>query len=794
MSAFNDKLRIKIMVIFVMMVVYSKAATLLGSVSSFTPTTIQTSANYTFNITNSRNLVANEYYQIVFPSSYDFSSETDTNTVKTCVPGINMDSTTGITSCTLNKSNNILTVLLGATTTSTTITFTVQAIINPLYANVSNSIAITSYDTSAAEIDTSTAGTFSVTATVGSLEVTMTSQTYTVGATETLTFSLTLTNNIGFDGLIHVLLPKWNPESTSPVSIYPDGFFNCNPITNATLVLCNSTTNYNGDTTQDYIVISGSFTDGATLIEFSMENFLNPPSTQPLTSIRVYTTTNDSSQILDEDASTSLTMTVAASLPSSNVAVSLSDSEINAFASYTFGITVTNPLPSGSQILITFPTEITPASTTVSATGTGKISSFITTDYDSSTKVLTLSGIITSASNYVDANETISIQILNITNPSSTATTGTFSITTYRGVNYQIETVTSGITVTATPGDILNFTVTPDNTEIRENTIYRFEFITENIILSGSSLIITFPSEITVRSDTPTSCISVSTEMNSTTATCGVSGNVLTISSGFPNDVTAGNSITFTATSVATNANTTATTSYFQAQFDDSSSNTIDQYDGTDVTLTFVTQSLQGFTVSPQSDYTGVETTYNFTLTAATDEVILQNSYINIQFPSSIEIGNTTSSASSCLRISGFPDDISCSFNDTNSLIINNGFNSSSYSGGSLVFTISGIRNPRSTATTLSFKTYIYDSSGNGQYSFETGATISVSTVSNLTDISISRSDTTNAVTNTYTFTITLVNVIQDGDYIEVVFPSEISVGSVVNQCAGITNLESSLT
>lgn len=112
-----------------------------------------------------------------------------------------------------------MTVTLAAQTTATSITFTVASITNPLYAKTTESLTIKSYTSASVEIDSS-AGTFTLTPTPGTLAVTLTSQTYTVGATETLKFSLALTNTIGTDGKIHILLPKWNPESPTPLSIF----------------------------------------------------------------------------------------------------------------------------------------------------------------------------------------------------------------------------------------------------------------------------------------------------------------------------------------------------------------------------------------------------------------------------------------------------------------------------------------------------------------------------------------------------------------------------------------------
>lgn len=134
---------------------------------------------------------------------------------------------------------------------------------------------------------------------------------------------------------------------------------------------------------------------------------------------------------------------------------------------------------------------------------------------------------------------------------------------------------------------------------------------------------------------------------------------MLTISGGFTSAISAGTTITFSIKDLLENADTTQTTGYFQATFYDSSSNAIDTYDGTDVTLTFVENSLESLTALPTSQYTGVETSYKITIVASTDKIILKNSYVNVVFPPSIVIGDQTTSASSCLKISGFPSSIS---------------------------------------------------------------------------------------------------------------------------------------
>ena len=387
--------------------------------------------------------------------------------------------------------------------------------------------------------------------------------------------------------------------------------------------------------------------DGATLIEFSITNYHNPPSTRPLTTMKAYTTLSDETTVIDEDNSISLTMTTLATLDSTGITITPEDSEINVSTNYDISLTVGMPLSLGSTMTIVFPDQISPGSNSVTVLGTSPLSTLVTTNYNSTSKTLTLSGFIPDDTVYIDVGDTIYLSILNVTNPSTTAATDSFTFTTYNGVQYGRETVSTDVTVTATPGDILSYTVTPITTEIRESTIYRFTFETETDIPASSTLTITFPDEITVDESAPSNCVSTATQITAADSVCTVSGSVLTISDGFLSDITAGSSITFSLQSVATNANTTATTSYFQAQFDDSSGNTIDQYDGTDVTLTFVVNELQAFTITPQSDFTGVETTYDFFITVADDKTILQDSILQIVFPAAIEIGDETTSAAS---------------------------------------------------------------------------------------------------------------------------------------------------
>jgi hypothetical protein len=88
MSVFKDCVRTTntAYMILIMLLIMSMSAfggTITGSIS-VSPKTIQTNGTYTFTFVNSRNLTANEYFIITFPSAdFVFSSETSEITSKT---------------------------------------------------------------------------------------------------------------------------------------------------------------------------------------------------------------------------------------------------------------------------------------------------------------------------------------------------------------------------------------------------------------------------------------------------------------------------------------------------------------------------------------------------------------------------------------------------------------------------------------------------------------------------------------------------------------------------------------
>lgn len=113
---------------------------------------------------------------------------------------------------------------------------------------------------------------------------------------------------------------------------------------------------------------------------------------------------------------------------------------------------------------------------------------------------------------------------------------------------------------------------------------------------------------------------------------------------------------------------------------------------------------------------------------------------------------------------------------------ITGGFSITTSTGSTIRLSVWSIRNPRSRTPTFSFKAYIIDPNGYGQYTVESGKTIEMTSSADYSNIELSRSNTVNGVVTSYIFTITLNNLIQNGDYIRVNFPSELTLHSTTNQ------------
>lgn len=330
---------------------------------------------------------------------------------------------------------------MAAATTANTLQFVVQSIKNPTYAKATSSIVIYAMDSSETILEVSDSS-FKVTATSGTLTTTLTSADDVVGEKKTLTVALALSHYIPETGTIILKLPKWNSEDSVPESVLTSGSVGCTAIsgfvkTNA--VYCTFTQDAESTTTPDKLTVTGQFNSTSLALSFSISNFRNPPSLSSFTNIAVLTSTNDTTQKIDQQTDITLPMTQVATLYSSSINITITNTDINIQTKYDFSIQVGLPLPSGSSIKLTFPSTVTPASSGLIVTGTSNMASDITESYDTSTRVLTLTNISPTDGTYVDEGSFIKFSINLVTNPSNTNPSDSFTYYSYDASGKGIE-------------------------------------------------------------------------------------------------------------------------------------------------------------------------------------------------------------------------------------------------------------------------------------------------------------------------------------------------------------------
>jgi len=161
------------------------------------------------------------------------------------------------------------------------------------------------------------------------------------------------------------------------------------------------------------------------------------------------------------------------------------NSSIGVTTNMTLSFTTINTLILNSKIIVTLPIEIT---STNSSSCIANISSTCT--------------VLNSTSFFVNINvaailkgSTISITMNNVTNPSTTTPTSSFSLTTYYyNTSTPTDVMTSGASFTSTPVNLASGSVTPTSLTVAASTIYTIAFQNTNPLPSGSYFIVTFPS------------------------------------------------------------------------------------------------------------------------------------------------------------------------------------------------------------------------------------------------------------------------------------------------------------
>ena len=134
--------------------------------------------------------------------------------------------------------------------------------------------------------------------------------------------------------------------------------------------------------------------------------------------------------------------------------------------------------------------------------------------------------------------------------------------------------------------------------------------------------------------------------------------------------------------------------------------------------LTFTAEPSTALTVSVELDEykTGqVQSAMIISGTMEAGNPIEKQGYLRVKIPGAFIISNGDRIASTCTRLTGFSDEITCEFEDVrvpangNYLIVKGGFDSETFTDTDFSFSVAEIKNPFTTEETDSFEMEVYD-------------------------------------------------------------------------------------
>jgi hypothetical protein len=199
------------------------------------------------------------------------------------------------------------------------------------------------------------------------------------------------------------------------------------------------------------------------------------------------------------------TTTLTAVSATLTASVIITNSIVWTNTSYTFSITTNNPLTAQGMIRITFPSTVAPPRTQTSCAALLGINlnTLPTCLYDSGSNSITISNLNASSTvTTIPAQAGISLTINGVTNPPDTATTGSFTVTTFHTSNTQgIVDVGSIAGITCTPGTISinTISVVPSSYVAMQSSVtYTINFNNTYIIPQNGYIVLNIPNDITI--------------------------------------------------------------------------------------------------------------------------------------------------------------------------------------------------------------------------------------------------------------------------------------------------------
>jgi hypothetical protein len=371
-------------------------------------------------------------------------------------------------------------------------------------------------------------------------------------------------------------------------------------------------------------------------IFITVPNFVAPPNTLTTDNFQLQITSNTFPRMIS-------TQSIQVNAGTLTGSAAMSVSTVNAISSYTFTITLANPLTSSGFMILTFPTILGISnSSTAAISSTTTMNTSPTCTFSSAGNSLTITNLNVST-NSIPA-QTFKLTISGVSNPPSTTTTGAFTLTTYYNGSTSaiVDTGTiSGVTASPAAIDYTKIVVSSSSFTTSDATVtYYFSFMVQNPIPVGGFVVVYFPTTIVFDLGTANgNCNLMVNSSGTTTTPCTASlssSYIFNFTNPFPSiPATIGTNLTFSILSAATNPPTTQPISPFSVftYFSDGSS-IASATNASSYSNITIPSSFTSNTISKVSNKNGEYT--SFTVTLAQIANLEASAIILVVFPSSL--------------------------------------------------------------------------------------------------------------------------------------------------------------
>lgn len=269
------------------------------------------------------------------------------------------------------------------------------------------------------------------------------------------------------------------------------------------------------------------------IVSFTVTSVRNPISTQAKSGITIITKASNGGSI--DSSALTLQVSTPATIASASTS-SINTTIVSEKTNFRLLFSLPVEMDASWNLEITFPSDFTIVTFAqiygynVFGGKTSLLSK--STVYTSNNTVVITNALSTYTTTDLDAL----VEFETVTNPLSTKPTNSFQILLKTSGGYSIASVSSGVTYTATIGSITAMTATPGATTVGISTTVLFSFKPTHLIPISSQIIVTLPAETSIVAKDSSSCTLSDLSQIQLSATCAVSGRVITISNPFTAD------------------------------------------------------------------------------------------------------------------------------------------------------------------------------------------------------------------------------------------------------------------